>query len=447
MRADLTAIFAAALAAVDPCRLLTARLTRRADRLRIDLGPGALWRPVSRIRVLGAGKAAAAMARALAEVLPEASGVVIAPRPARGGADAARAGRIRILYGDHPVPSRATFASTAALLRALDRFPADATVLFLLSGGASALLAAPARGLTRADKVALGRHLLRCGAPIEVMNAIRKHVSAVKGGRLALRAAPREVVTLALSDVPGDDLATIGSGPTVADPTTFAQAARHLRNAAQAGQPAPERVLRYLEAGVRGRVDETPGNGDPRLRRARAFVIGGNATALEAARRSATSLGYAVRGRRERLEGEAADCARRLIGRLPRAPRVPTCILAGGETFVTAAGSTGAGGRCQEMALAAARGLVGTGWTVLFAGTDGRDGRTAAAGAFSDGTTLARAGRRAVDRALRRHDSHPLLRELGDVVRTGPTGTNVMDVVVALHPGAGRTRRLAGGGA
>jgi hydroxypyruvate reductase len=167
------AIFAAALAAVEPGRLIAGRLRRQGDRVRIEVDGRPLWRPVSRIRVAGAGKAAVAMARAVAAIVPEASGVVVAPRD-RGRRDAPRrVGRIRVLAGDHPVPGRASFDSTQALLRALERFPRDATVLFLLSGGASALMAAPAAGLTRTVKIALNRHLLRCGASIEVMNAVR----------------------------------------------------------------------------------------------------------------------------------------------------------------------------------------------------------------------------------------------------------------------------------
>lgn len=420
---------------MDPGRLIECRLVRRGDRVAIDLGDTVVRRSVGRIRVVGAGKAAASMARAVTAILPEASGVVVAPRSIVRGASC-RAGRIRILPGDHPVPGRATFDSTADVLHALDAFPRDAVVLCLLSGGASALFAAPAPGLSRADKAALTRFLLRCGAAIGEMNAVRKHVSAVKGGRLALRAAPREVYTLALSDVPGDDLATIGSGPTVADPTTFRDALRPLRRAG--GEELPARIARHLADGAAGRLDETPAPGDVRLRRSRAVVVGCNATALAAAAAAAADRGYVVHGSPGRLAGEAADRARRLVRGLPRAPRLPTCVLAGGETFVTAAGSSGRGGRCQEMALAAADGLAGTGWTILFAGTDGRDGRTDAAGGFADGSSRERAGARRLERALREHDSHPLLRSLGDLLRTGPTGTNVMDVAIALHPGRSR---------
>jgi glycerate-2-kinase len=172
-------------------------------------------------------------------------------------------------------------------------------------------------------------------------------------------------------------------------------------------------------------------------------VIGCNDTALQAAAERAAALGYAVRRDRHRLIGEAAEQARLLVRRLPPRPARPTCVLAGGETFVTAAGSSGRGGRCQEMAVAAATGLAATGWTVLFAGTDGRDGPTDAAGGFVDGTSADRAGRRRLAATLAGHDSYPMLRVLGDLVRTGPTGTNVMDVAIALHPGESRRGRLA----
>lgn len=419
---------------MEPGRLIGTRLSRRGDEIRIDLGGRVLTRPASSLRVLGAGKAAVAMARAAARIVPEATGVVIAPG-GRGKGVPTRTGRVRILPGDHPVPGPATFAATRALLRALDRWPESATILFLLSGGASALMEAPSPGLSSADQMALNRWLLRCGAPIAVMNAIRKHASAVKGGRLALRAAPREVLTLALSDVPGDDLATIGSGPGVGDPSTFGEALRYLRRSPDA-TTLPPRVRAHFAAGSAGAIEDTPSPDDPRLRRTAAAVIGANATALDAAAAAARSLGYVVRRRRERLNGEAAPCARRLVRRLPSAPIRPTCVLGGGETVVTATGSSGTGGRCQEMALAAAAGIAGSGWTILFAGTDGRDGRTGVAGAFVDGTTVERAGRGRIARALDDHDSHPLLRQLGDLLRTGPTGTNVMDVAIALHPGA-----------
>jgi glycerate 2-kinase len=428
------------VAAVDPRRLIASRVERRGGVLRITLGRGrTLSRRIDRVWVAGAGKAAESMAEAIAAISPETRGIVIGPR--RAGMPAARRiGGIQLLSGDHPVPGRGSFGSTARLVAELVALPPATTILFLLSGGASALLAAPATGVTRTDKVALNQHLLRCGAPIEVMNAVRKHVSAVKGGGLALLAAPREVVTLALSDVPGDDLATIGSGPTVADPTTFAWTLRALRATDPAGVSVPPRIWRRLEAGGSpGGPSDTPKPGDRRLGRSHAAVVATNRTALTAAAREARRRGYVVAGASRQLRGEAAGWARRFVATLPDAPARPVCILAGGETHVTAGASTGTGGRCQELALAAAVALVGGPWSILCAGTDGIDGRTDAAGAFADGATLARGGRRNARRALRDHDAYTFFTESGDLFRPGPTGTNVMDVLVALHPGAGRS--------
>ncbi|MEW6270956.1 MAG: DUF4147 domain-containing protein, partial [Thermodesulfobacteriota bacterium] len=344
-----------------------------------------------------------------------------------------RVGGIEVLPGDHPVPGRRSYAATRRLLAALEAAPPDATVVLLLSGGASALLAAPAEGIRERDKSALNRHLLRCGAPIGTMNAVRKHVSRVKGGGLVRAAAPREVVTLALSDVPGDDLATIGSGPGVPDPTTFADALRLLRGTAPTGRGVPARVWRRLEAGAAGRgPDETLKPREPAARRALAAVIGSNRTALAAAARAARGLGYRVVRRRGQLGGEASLVGRRLARELPSTAG-PVCYLAGGETFVTVGDAGGVGGRSQELALAAADGLAGAGWSLLAAGSDGIDGPTDAAGAFCDGGTLRRGGRREAARALREHDAYRFFARTGDLFRTGPTGTNVMDLVIALR--------------
>jgi len=379
------------------------------------------------------------MARAVAAVVPRVGGVVVAPASALPRSR--RVGRIRVLAGDHPVPGRRSYTATRRLLAALARQPRDATVLFLLSGGASALLAAPAAGVTKRDKSALNRHLLRCGAPIATMNAVRKHVSRIKGGGLARLAAPRTVVTLALSDVPGDDLATIGSGPGVADPTTFAEAVRLLHATAGSGR-VPLRVRRHLEAGAAGRgPGETLKRADGPARRGRAAVIGANRTALDAGARAARALGYRVLRRQRPFTGEAASVARELVAALPADDGRPICVLAGGESHVTVGTATGRGGRSQELALAAAPLLAGGRWTLLAAGTDGVDGRTDAAGAFCDGATQRRGGWRSVRSALTAHDSWTFFSGLGDVFRPGPTGTNVMDLVLAVRrPGPGAKR-------
>jgi hydroxypyruvate reductase len=433
------------VAAVDPARLVAKHVERRGDTLRITLGRGrSLVRRIDRLWVAGAGKAAEAMAAAIAQLAPEVRGIVIAPRR-KGARRARRVGGIQVLAGEHPVPGPGSFGSTARLVRALRARPKHDTVLFLLSGGASALLAAPAPGVTRSDKAALNRHLLRCGAPIEVMNVVRKHVSAVKGGGLAVLAAPCEVLTLALSDVPGDALATIGSGPTVTDPSTFAQALAALRATDPTGTAVPPRIWRRLEAGTRrDGPQETPKAADPRLRRSLLALLGTNRTALAAAARAARRHGYAI-GRPCHLDGEAAGCGRALVAALPAVPQRPLCVLAGGETHVDAGQATGKGGRCQELALAAAAVLKGGRWSLLCAGTDGIDGQTDAAGAFCDGRTIARGGRRSASRALQEHDAYTFFADLDDLFRPGPTGTNVMDIAIALHPGAQRSGRVPPG--
>jgi glycerate 2-kinase len=396
-------------------------------RSRVTAPRGALW-------VGGAGKAAAAMARAVARRLPEVRGVVIAPRPTGSGPTdrrrRERTGRIRVRLGEHPVPGRGSFSATRALVDELARQPADCRVLFLLSGGASALLALPARGISRRDKARLNRLMLRAGMPIDQMNAVRKHVSAVKGGGLLRLSAPRTICTLALSDVPGDDLATIGSGPTVADPTRARDACAALLGRVDRTE-VPPAVLRRLESAT----PETVKPGDPCLARSRSTVVGSNRTAVAAAARRARSLGYAVRVGSPALAGSARRCGERIAARLPRRPRRATAFLLGGEPVVDASGASGRGGRAQELALAAAPYLAGTGWTLLAAGTDGVDGATPAAGAVVDGRTLARSGADAILRALADHDSYGYFDRWGGLFVTGPTGTNVMDLVIALHPG------------
>jgi glycerate-2-kinase len=378
------------------------------------------------------------MASEMARLAPEVPGIVIQPRGS-GSARIERIESLEVLGGSHPVPDGASFAATARLLTALrDRRPQD-LVLLLLSGGASALLARPARGLRSIDKLRLGRLLLRSGLDIERMNAVRKHVSAVKGCGLLRIARPRTVVTLAISDVVGDARATIGSGPAVADPSTFADAWDALRRQGLLAA-APPRVRQRLERGAAGGHQETVKPGDALLAHAHGSVIGSNQTAIVAAARHARRQGYEVAVLDGPLVGEAAKSARAFARRLPRNPSRPTCVIAGGETTVRVSAPGGRGGRSQELALAAARPLARTAWTLLAAGTDGIDGNTPAAGAFVDGGTWSAAGRSAIQRTLEAHDAYSLLARLGDLFVTGPTGTNVMDLVIAVG-GPSPTRR------
>jgi hydroxypyruvate reductase len=318
---------------------------------------------------------------------------------------------------------------------------ADDVVVVLLSGGASALLPAPVSGLTLEDKAAVTSLLMRAGADITELNTVRKHLSRLKGGGLARAAAPARVVTLVLSDVVGDDLSTIASGPTVPDPTTYADARRILDDRGIASA-VPASARRHLEAGQRGEIPETPKPRDPIFRRVRTCLVGSNRISVQAAAREARRQGLRPLVLTTRLEGEAREVARALVAILrecvesgaPAAP--PVCLLAGGETTVTVRGA-GRGGRNQEMAVAAAELLASFPVEAVVAAlaTDGVDGASEAAGGVADRTSVARA--RALGLAppaafLAASDSNAFLGPLGDLIVTGPTGTNVVDLAVLL---------------
>jgi hydroxypyruvate reductase len=309
----------------------------------------------------------------------------------------------------------------------------------LISGGASALLPAPASPVTLEDKRAVTDQLLKAGADIFEMNAVRKHLSLLKGGQLAALAYPATVVALILSDVIGDRLDVIGSGLTAPDDSTFGDALRVLSKFGLT-KKAPRSVMARLEEGAGGRIPETPKQGDPIFANVHNVLVGSNRLALEAASRQAKALGYHTVILSSSMQGETREVAivhseilREILnnrGLLRRS----ACLLSGGETTVTVAGK-GKGGRNQEFALAAAVNLdAEKNWAVLSGGTDGTDGPTDAAGAFADGTSLARAGRLGVsaNERLAENDAYPFFDALGDLIRTGPTGTNVMDLHILL---------------
>jgi glycerate 2-kinase len=337
----------------------------------------------------------------------------------------------------HPVPDERSVAAARAVLDiAAGANDLDLLVL-LLSGGASALMALPAEGISLEDKQRTSRRLLTEGAEIHALNAVRKHLSAIKGGQLAA-AAGGSVLTLAVSDVVGDELSAIGSGPTVPDMTTFTDALAGLdRHGGRDAYPAA--VVARLTAGARGAFLETPKPGDLRLSRSTARVIGGARTAIDGARAAAQSRGYVVHVIEEPVTGEARLAARGLVESAARAVKARgarLCILAAGEMTVRVAG-TGKGGRNQECALAMARGLETVGAAVVAAsiGTDGVDGPTDAAGGIVDTTTLARAEAADIgppERYLEDNNAYVFLDELGDLIRTGPTNTNVGDLQVIL---------------
>ncbi len=380
--------------------------------------------PAGRTVVIGAGKASAAMAQALEQAWDgPLEGLVVT----RHG-HAAACEHIEIVEAAHPVPDESSEAVARRMLDLVSGLSEQDLVIALISGGGSALLSLPSAGLSLADKQAVNRALLRSGACIRDMNTLRKHLSAIKGGRLAAACAPARLETLLISDVPGDDPADIASGPTVADPSTFADARAVVRRLSLS---IPQSVITHLQAAR----DESPKPGDPRLARSRSHLIASPQQSLEAAAALARELGYATMILGDSLEGEAREVARVHAGiarqvRRHGQPLPPPCLLlSGGETTVTVRG-TGRGGRNAEFALALALALEGAaGIHAIACDTDGIDGSEDNAGALVRPDTLARARAAGLDPAahLSNNDAYGLFEAIGDLVTTGPTLTNVND--------------------
>jgi hydroxypyruvate reductase len=433
----LRAIFLAGVAAVDPARLVAGAVATGArGGVILGLGGGAGAQLRGRIGVLGAGKASVPMAAGLEEAcdgLLDLAGTVISP--ATNSDKAGKLSTIRVLFGNHPVPGVASAESTARLIGDLTARGAVDHYVCLISGGASSLLIAPIAPLTLREKRRVTELLLEGGVPIGEVNTVRKHLSTVKGGRILRLVGGRPVTTLILSDVVGDDPATIGSGPTVPDSSTYREAIDVLKRHDLLAR-CPSAALAVLERGARGDIPETvrPWSREGRL--ATPLVVGSNATALAASAAEATRRGYQVTVHPTPLTGDTVRCATDWVRDVLRGSAQRgggLCWLAGGETTVRVVGD-GKGGRNQEFALALVDALEGTGVSVLSAGTDGIDGPTEAAGAFVDDTSRARAVGRGMDPSsyLRNNDSFNFFRELGDTFTTGPTATNVMDLKVAL---------------
>lgn len=414
-REALDGIFRASIAAADPRRMLAPNLPPR---------------PAGRCVVVGAGKSAALMAAALEDAWPDVdlSGVVVT----RYG-HAVPTRRVRVIEASHPVPDANSEFGARSVLEAVQGLRTDDLVVALISGGGSALMALPVDGLTLADKQAVNRALLASGATISEMNAVRKHLSRIKGGRLAAAAAPARVVTLAISDVPGDDPAVIASGPTVPDPTTFADARAII---ARYGVVLPPAVAARLQQ----KADETPKPGS--LPRAEFRLIATPAMALRAAAEEAVRLGLTPLILGDALEGESREMGTvmagiaRSVAMHDQPVRRPAVLLSGGETTVSiGAGGTGRGGRNTEFLLGLALALGGSAGIWAVAGdTDGIDGTEDAAGAFVAPDTLARARSAGLDPhgVLAAHDSYSLFNAIGDLIRTGPTLTNVNDMRAIL---------------
>ncbi|HXV42032.1 MAG TPA: glycerate kinase [Anaerolineae bacterium] len=427
----------AALAAADPAAAVRNYFAQHPEvAAQISATPG-------RLIVVGAGKAGAPMAQAVSDIFDAkiSRGQVIVkygyttqkspiPNPQSP---------IQIVEAGHPIPDQAGLQAAQGIAALLRQASANDTVFCLISGGASALLTLPAEPLTLTDLQATTAALLAAGATINQVNTIRKHLSAIKGGRLAQLAQPATVYALILSDVVGDPLEVIGSGPTVPDPTTFADAWAIVEQF-QLQTALPPAVIQRLQAGCAGDVPDTPKPNDSIFERVHNIIIGSNRLAARAADKAAQSAGFEAGLLSTFVEGEAREVGKvaaalakglaRAEGPLPR----PACLVMGGETTVTLQGN-GRGGRNQEMALAAAIALAG--WSdVLVAcfGTDGSDGPTDAAGAFADGHSVGRAqvmGLEAVE-YLQRNDAYNFFAPLDDLILTGPTNTNVNDLTFIL---------------
>ena len=433
-RTILKQLLLAGLDAADPESAIRRAVRIRNNRLRVGTREYDLA-GFSRIVCIGAGKASGAMAAALERQLGSRleGGLVVVNDGHTGNMK-----RIRLLEARHPIPDHRSERAAQRMVRLLESLTNRDLVLMVLSGGASSLLAAPAAGLTLKEKQLTTRLLLRSGATIQEINTVRKHLSGIKGGRLA-GATTATVMTLVLSDVPGDDPATIGSGPMAPDPSTFADAKRVL-DTFDIRNRIPFAVRRHVDRGAQGRMPETPKPGEALFSRIQHHVIGNNHTAIERMAKRAKALGLRPLILTTSLSGEAREIGK-LFGDLAREMCVsgnpikpPACLLAGGELTVTVTGK-GTGGRAQEFALAAAPALEGLPRVfVAGVGTDGTDGPTAAAGAIVDGKIISRAMGKGMNHeaALRENDSYRFFHVAGGHVVTGPTGTNVNDVYMIL---------------
>jgi glycerate 2-kinase len=440
-------IFGAAIAAVDPYQAVLNAAKLEHDSLTVADAAYEL-EDFSRIVVVGAGKATARMALAIETLLGEriSTGLIVVKE-----GHTARLGRVGQVEASHPVPNEAGVEGAQRILEMVRAADERTLVICLLSGGASALLVAPVAGVTLQDKQEVTALLLKAGATIGELNAVRKHLSAVKGGRLAQAAYPARMVTMILSDVIGDRLDVIASGPTAPDSSSFDYAWSVIEKYGLE-EKIPVRVMNYLQRGVNGLEPETVKDGAPCLLGTRNVIVGGISRALAAAQEKSRQLGFAAEIVSAELQGEARDAARFLAhtARLAQAGLKTgerRCLLFGGETTVTVRG-TGKGGRNQELALAFALEIAGQeGIALLSAGTDGGDGPTDAAGALVDGNTAARARRLEIEPAafLADNDSYGFFQLLDALSGgsshfiTGPTGTNVMDLQIILLEKQGPT--------
>jgi glycerate 2-kinase len=423
-----------ALDAVNAGAALRRAVKKESDILTVGMRRYDLRR-YERVVVVGAGKATAPMARTIEQILGRRldSGRIIVKY-----GHAVPTMRIVIEEASHPLPDRAGQLAAQRLRALASSLKSRDLLIVLLSGGASSLMPAPASGISLADKQRVTKQLLRCGADIGEINTVRKHLSNLKGGRLA-ESTKATIITLILSDVLGDDLSAIASGPTAPDPTTYAEAIECLKRY-HVWSVSPRSVRKRLEQGHRGGLTETPKPGSPIFRRVQHQIVGNSELAIAAVTRTAREAGLRTIIHSMALTGEArvvgaqfGALARSILSK--RSPvSKPCCIVAGGETTVMVKGK-GKGGRAQEFAVAAAKAIAGLPnvW-VAAVGTDGSDGPTHVAGALVSGETLAKARRLGIDLdlTLAQNNTFPALRALRSHITTGPTGTNVNDLYLLL---------------
>ncbi len=438
LKKSATAIFEAGVRAVAPDACIKKQVRISSTRLwvgNIDLNLD----QIRHVYVAGAGKASAAMAREVEQILGSRihDGVVVTKYghglPLK---------HCRVMEAGHPVPDSAGVAGASALLDMVSEAGPDDLIVCLISGGASALTPAPADGLSLADKQDTTRQLLGCGATIHEINTIRKHLSKIKGGQVCAAANEARVVSLILSDVIGDDLDIIGSGMTAPDTGHFRDC-RAILQRHGIWDSVSEPVRNHIRAGMDGRIPDTPKPGDPIFSRVTNQVVGSLSDALSAAAIEAENQGFTPLVLSSMIQGEAKEAAKVLCAvarearRSGRPAKPPVCLLCGGETTVTIKGN-GTGGRNMELALAGALALQGTfGIMLLSAGTDGTDGPTDAAGAFADENTVSRAKALGLsaEKHLNENNAYPFFKALDDLLITGPTRTNVMDMQILLIAG------------
>ncbi|MFN3479443.1 MAG: glycerate kinase [Thermodesulfovibrionales bacterium] len=440
LKESVVEIFYAALKAVDPYFAIKIY----ADKIRVSYQKG----DFKRLFIVGFGKAAYSMAKAMEDNLGDLvdSGIVITKY---GHANNSRfkiqdskyfslqPSAFSIFEAGHPVPDENGLIGTEEIIRLLKKADKNTLVVCLISGGGSALLVSPYEGISLAEKQEITELLLKSGADINELNTVRKHISKVKGGRLAEIAYPAKVISLILSDVIGDRLDVIASGPTAPDRTTFNDALKILEKYGLIDK-APRSIIEVLEKGTKGLIPETPKEGNKIFENVENIIIGSNRIALEAAKKKAEELGFHAEIISSEVRGEARDIGRWLAD-IARTKRLNSsnrlnCLISGGETIVTVKGN-GLGGRNMELALSFAMEIEGTDRiTLLSAGTDGTDGPTDAAGAIVDGKTIRKAKAIGLnpEEYLNDNDSYNFFKKIGELFITGPTGTNVMDIQIMV---------------